>query len=346
MDLAASRFSWVQTKLYENWNPDYLKEQPNRPQRVGPDMDARWWFWNLAFALLPAFLIGTYCEFRGKYLMEDYHRRLELHQMRRIMGDDFSEQDAKDAAPPERESLFKRLWSLAQDLTTMISGEYKLTKEVPADEVDDAPEKEKRAAKTSETLEPGTVDLASRQDAQSASSDPSLQMVLQRLEQLEEIVSGQKKNRRDKDFQRLLDRTRQSGVKSRADNQMIDSWEGRRSAARDEAVENTTTSGDDSKASSSLLSLVNVVRESATAVMKHVRPEVDEDRRDDDSHSVLAEEKLTRITERVSNTAKENSRQEVMVKKDEETASSPEDPHLLHPTGAEREQSKRWWKVW
>jgi hypothetical protein len=48
-------------------------------------MDTRWWTWNLSFAVLPAVLIGLYCEFYGKYIVYDFHRLKELETMKRLL---------------------------------------------------------------------------------------------------------------------------------------------------------------------------------------------------------------------------------------------------------------------
>ena len=59
-----------------------------RQFKAGAEMDFRWWFWNVCFALLPAALIALYCEVRGKPRMRAFHRDQELAELRLVMGED------------------------------------------------------------------------------------------------------------------------------------------------------------------------------------------------------------------------------------------------------------------
>jgi hypothetical protein len=104
LDLARSRFSWIRTKVFQHWNPDY-SEDPKVTSNNNDEtadrqgmirqykpglviMDFRWWVWNIWFSLLPAFVIAAYCELRAKHLMYDYHRQQELAQLKVILGED------------------------------------------------------------------------------------------------------------------------------------------------------------------------------------------------------------------------------------------------------------------
>ena len=97
---AAERLTWLRTKLYQHWNPDYrpsdavpqldesgaLKVVPRRKQPRGVVMNGRWWFWNICFALLPAALLAIYCEFRVKPIMIAHYAR-EKQRTRKKYGE-------------------------------------------------------------------------------------------------------------------------------------------------------------------------------------------------------------------------------------------------------------------
>jgi hypothetical protein len=97
LNLAQSRVTWVRDKVYEFWGADAKGGSsssaaaraavPNRPVKKDINMDARWWLWNILFALVPALAIGIYCEFRGQKLMHKYYTGWETEQMRRILGE-------------------------------------------------------------------------------------------------------------------------------------------------------------------------------------------------------------------------------------------------------------------
>ena len=110
LSVAAQRLTWLQTRVYQHWNPDYQPATTATAIAAGGTntdgtattttttppvttttvrrrtqvvMDRRWWFWNIAFALLPAAVITLYCELRVRPAMEAYNaRQNELNQRR------------------------------------------------------------------------------------------------------------------------------------------------------------------------------------------------------------------------------------------------------------------------
>jgi hypothetical protein len=94
VSVAAQRVSWVQSKVLTYWNPDYnasaaIDATPDPTRRVlrhTTVMDRRWWAWNLAFSLLPATIIGLYCEFRVKPAMEVFTLKQQEHERQRLSG--------------------------------------------------------------------------------------------------------------------------------------------------------------------------------------------------------------------------------------------------------------------
>lgn len=103
VNVATQRLSWLKTKVYQHWNPDYqpasnmagaektagstinVAKELARRKRPVVVMNGRWWFWNLAFALLPAVVISIYCEFRVKPVMIDFYARQEASQRQRLL---------------------------------------------------------------------------------------------------------------------------------------------------------------------------------------------------------------------------------------------------------------------
>ena len=54
-------------------------------RRVGPVMDANWWFWNILLALSPAFILVLVCEYHQEE-MENYFRQQNERDKSRILG--------------------------------------------------------------------------------------------------------------------------------------------------------------------------------------------------------------------------------------------------------------------
>jgi hypothetical protein len=269
-EVANSRLSWIRNKVFSIWNADYntnttttatstAKEQ-KRPIRHGPIMDATWWFWNVAFALLPAVLIGLYCELRGEDLVVEYKRRKQLDDIRRVIGDDelvnaiVSDQKREEATP-----FTTRLWTMLDELsskvTTLFLGKPSSSsgQEEPLSGSGDdgarppcSPAKEQPAlpvpglspaalgptstiVSTPSTPNTTPPSACSPEDIQAITTPPSayspedIQAILGRIEQLEVLVKDQQQ-RRTRDIQYQLERLNQSGVKNRIDDKLIDSF--------------------------------------------------------------------------------------------------------------------------
>ena len=76
-----------------------------RPPRVGPIMDIRWWFWNWAFGTLPALAIVIFCEYqRPQY--EAYHEQQIRRQQDKFKGFIDLEQELLDDEPQQNDSEF------------------------------------------------------------------------------------------------------------------------------------------------------------------------------------------------------------------------------------------------
>lgn len=200
LDLAQSRISYFRDKIYQNWNPDYL-QQHSRPNKLDVVMDARWWIWNVAFALLPAILIAVYCEFRGKPLVEEYRKQQMEKQKNRMLGENRPADKTNTSA--ENDSG----WSMTS-LRNIIS-----TRIPPEEDPIAENQLEKR--------------IDSKQDGSATSSLPtttshglhqvSIEALLQRIEQLELLVGASKPKNDVHDYG-------QSRIRSRAIADIKSRW--------------------------------------------------------------------------------------------------------------------------
>ena len=103
VSVATQRMEWLQTTIYRHWNPDYQPDKPTMSaesaggstsvtegqkqaprRRIRVVMDARWWFWNIMFALMPAAVIALYCEFRVHPAMEAFYAEQDQHNQRML----------------------------------------------------------------------------------------------------------------------------------------------------------------------------------------------------------------------------------------------------------------------
>lgn len=224
VERAHHRLEWARAKLFQYWNPDWTKEvggiattaatatvarKPRRP--VSVIMDARWWFWNLAFAALPSALLFVYCEFRGQYLMYEFHRERELEQMKKLLGEDYVEQHQHELVEPPPTNIVERVWNAAAELYWLLGGVTEpgpvVTQTTIHDDNSQAP-----SSQPAPTLDSTT----------SAPSD--LQELAQRLQRLEAAVLAQPHQ---------VERLRQSGIQNRSEDALIESWRTRTTAALD-----------------------------------------------------------------------------------------------------------------
>jgi len=142
--VAQARMEYLRNALFEYWGgsakapttatkpqPRGLQQHQQQQQRYrtkGPalKMDGRWWAWNVAFALLPAVVIGGYCEFFGQYSMYEFHRRELWRQMERALGEEYCElhREALQAKsmPPPPEHFFRRAYRVAREIRTYLLG--------------------------------------------------------------------------------------------------------------------------------------------------------------------------------------------------------------------------------
>lgn len=256
VDLARSRVSWVQSKMYEFWNPDHVPASATaessssagtaavaaaaqRPAKNDVIMDARWWVWNVSYALFPAFVIALYCEFRGQYLMHDYYEGLEQNQMQRIMGDDFVAQHADELAVPPPQNFVVRLGRVIQEVTDLVmgvggggeqvaEGVAPVSRQslgvgptpVPTAPVA-TPVEPKSASAVNMTVAAGESNSTSI--TSNTSTDIAKDDLVGRIEHLEGLLLKQTRERKQQvDYQ--LERLQQSGTRNRMEDDLMEKW--------------------------------------------------------------------------------------------------------------------------
>lgn len=232
LELAESRLTWARSQVLQLWDPEWKKSNNKIEEGVAASgarspqplvvMDARWWRWNIAFALIPAVLIGTYCEFRGQYMMYKFHQEQELEQARRLMGEEYVETHRDVLVGPPPENILKRLLNAFMELKDFLlgtppdmrhsdSGSRTVlhSSSVPTPPQPSIPSSSGASAENAHTAEPPRIAEAA-----------SLEQLQARLQQLEAIVMQQEQHRGSRELANL----NQSGVKNRMEQAMIDSW--------------------------------------------------------------------------------------------------------------------------
>lgn len=86
-ETVGSRLTQAQQFVFDIWRGE--KAGPPRPERTGPVMDRRWWFWNILLMSVPGTLLGLYCEFIAKPEMHEFLGKLNEEESKRIMGAGF-----------------------------------------------------------------------------------------------------------------------------------------------------------------------------------------------------------------------------------------------------------------
>lgn len=263
LQVAQGRISWLRNRLFTHWNPDYKEgdaaaalNSQIRKFKHGAVMDGRWWMWNIAFALLPAMSIAAYCEFRGKRIQQNFHRRLELHQLKAAVGDnDWSVEkanamlDARDAALREPDWIESAYHFMSQ--LNRIAGFILQPLQSPVlDETSDGNVKVDHRKTGPEGATTGSG-VTTRQPAHalpdrsiptgtqfSTDREPSVQELLYRIQQLEAAVSHTQSAGTDEDMnrrmQRELQRLNGSELKHRFADELQQKWNSTRDSTTDE----------------------------------------------------------------------------------------------------------------
>ena len=178
------RLKWMRGKIYGFWQSDYESTAAaanHRPDRVGPKMDAKWWFWNVGFALLPAACIAAYCEFIGKPAMLDYNRQVYIREQKKLLGDAYVEEDDEELKrlTIESEPLSSKLYDAVYDLTSYFLGQMQ-----PETQVQDMNDKDNS---DQSTLSPLAV--ASIQQPHATNDAQAVAELKQKLEELERRIN-------------------------------------------------------------------------------------------------------------------------------------------------------------
>jgi len=124
-DVAEERLHWMRNKIFGFWRgndsttTNDSAANTQKTKRVGPKMDAKWWFWNICFSLLPAVCIAAYCELIGKPQMLEHQRFLHIHAQKKKWGDAYDERQDEELArlTLESEPFATKLYQAIYDLS-------------------------------------------------------------------------------------------------------------------------------------------------------------------------------------------------------------------------------------
>jgi len=124
-DVAEERLHWMRNKFFGFWRgndsttTNDSAANTQKTKRVGPKMDAKWWFWNICFSLLPAVCIAAYCELIGKPQMLEHQRFLHIHAQKKKWGDAYDERQDEELArlTLESEPFATKLYQAIYDLS-------------------------------------------------------------------------------------------------------------------------------------------------------------------------------------------------------------------------------------
>jgi hypothetical protein len=207
LELAQSRLSFFRNKIYQNWNPDYLSLQHKRPNKLDVVMDARWWTWNIAFALLPAVLIAAFCELRGKPLVEKYRKQQRERQEKQQLSNEHPKS-------VERTADDESSWSLLTVVRNLVLREESSVEQPTISnrsEMETSNKQENTRADTTSTLITVT---------QGSGEVPvSTETLLRRIQELERRLGIDTTKQDGEDF------TKQSGIRNRAMAEIRSNWE-------------------------------------------------------------------------------------------------------------------------
>jgi hypothetical protein len=271
---AQGRLSWLRDKVYTHWNPDYssssssssstsatknstlsLSMQQQQQQRMLAkntiQMDVRWWIWNTLFALAPAILIGLYCEFRGKYIVYEFHQQKELENMKRLLGEDYVNEHAQELRLPPPENLVSRMKRLLRDCQEGISVLYgRMGAPVAAEEKVQAPlqalstpengKQKSLQAPSKPELDPKLHPSGNSSPKGNASvpldSEATIQTLLGRIQKLEQTIENQQSQspqqqahntNREPQMVYEKERMNQSDIQNRVEDDLVRKWKQR-----------------------------------------------------------------------------------------------------------------------
>lgn len=151
MNRAETRITKAHDFVMSFWNAERYQQKPNedgspppRPPRVGPNMDSRWWFWNILFALSPAAFIVLWAELYGVPKMKAAYIEAELKKRKLIFGPNYVPQEGEIKYPEDNDPILDRLQRAFYDLSSWFLGMDSVPKqEEPNVHIREPPEGEK-----------------------------------------------------------------------------------------------------------------------------------------------------------------------------------------------------------
>jgi hypothetical protein len=125
---AEERLTFLRDKIYSFWRGSSSTQSAvdsGRPKKPMLQMDSKWWFWNIAFALLPAFLIACYCEFIGKPDLMQYNRMMHINAQKELLGDKYNQEEDEQLKlfMQDSETFATKVYDAIRDLTMYFLGQ-------------------------------------------------------------------------------------------------------------------------------------------------------------------------------------------------------------------------------
>jgi hypothetical protein len=129
---AEERLTFLRDKIYSFWRSSSSSSSNNqsallagRPKKPTLQMDSKWWFWNILFALFPAFLVACYCEFIGKPDVMEYQRIMHIAAQKDLLGDNYNQEEDEQlkAILQDSETFVTKAYDAIRDLTMYFWGQ-------------------------------------------------------------------------------------------------------------------------------------------------------------------------------------------------------------------------------
>jgi hypothetical protein len=232
--LALESVEQVQSKVQEYLNPTKTRLK----NRVGPNMNARWWRWNIAFHLLPATLIALYCEFVAREEMEEYNREQHAREKAKLVGNNTNPSGIKLPPPPlprPEDTLVDRIKEAATHLLfgvpVVTDPDPDILENDPSIPIKKSPALEPQNGKHSEGgtgMRPSSKSSQNNEEEANYTANKEgmpmdshgVQELLRRIKALEQKIEKQEESKFQNDYHRV----QQTPMRNRVEDKMMNRW--------------------------------------------------------------------------------------------------------------------------
>ncbi|CAB9516246.1 expressed unknown protein [Seminavis robusta] len=211
--VANERIDFVRSKLLSFWgdasptaasttsSSSSSTTSTRRPPKSELKMDGKWWFWNLAFASIPAILIAAYCELIAKPEMMEYNRQMHVAAKREQDRYYNPEQDEelKQIMREAEQQLGTRLYNAVLELSSYLVEQIKVLIQQQQQETvplsvpgGDAAQTHAAALETSSAVTKRDMSATTDKDAEA-----SIAELKQRLQELEQRLTKQQPQQKE-----------------------------------------------------------------------------------------------------------------------------------------------------